>query len=208
MKHEEKTITYRNFNSIDNVHFSTQLKVKLEGIMQGNFGERVHNYNCTMKNMVNEFAPLQTKVIKVVPNAPWFDSEYRELRKARRKAEKKYKRTKLQSDKEVFVSLRKQTTNMAIVKKRSHCSEKIKKCQGTKALFGCVNELLDLKKPSVLPTHESKFEIATRFNTYFKDKISEIRKAFPISHPIMLTLDTEVMQAVFSRHSNPPQRMR
>ena len=179
LKHKEKTITYRNFNSIDNVHFSTQLKLKLESIMQGNFGERVHNYNCTMKNMVNEFAPLQTKVIKVVPNAPWFDSEYRELRKARRKAEKKYKRTKLQSDKEVFVSLRKQTTNMAIVKKRSHCSEKIKKCQGTKALFGCVNELLDLKKPSVLPTHESKFELATRFNAYFKDKISEIRKAFP-----------------------------
>ena len=31
----------------------------------------------------------------------------------------------------------------------------------------------------VLPAHDSKLELATRFNKYFKDKISDIRKAFP-----------------------------
>ena len=64
-------------------------------------------------------------------------------------------------------------------KKREYCSKKIAECQGSKALFSCVNELLDRKKPTTLPSHESKFELATKFNAYFKDKISEIRKKFP-----------------------------
>ena len=147
--------------------------------MNGDFGERIRIYDTTVSKMVEEKAPLKSKKIKVVPNAPWFDTEYKDLRKARRKAEKKYKRTKHPADKEVFTKLRKETTTMAFVKKREHCTKKILECNGTKALFGCVKELLDMKKPSVLPTHDSKLELATNFNNYFIDKISKIRKSFP-----------------------------
>ena len=50
---------------------------------------------------------------------------------------------------------------------------------GTNALFNCVNIFLDQKKPGILPAHDSKVELASRFNKYFKDKISDIRKSFP-----------------------------
>ena len=179
VRHEEKTITYRNYKSIDCEQFSTELNLKLQERMSGNFGERVQIYNDTVKGMVEEKAPLQSKVIKVVPNAPWFDSEYRNLRKARRRAEKKFKQTKLPADKEIFVKLRKDTTAMAFSKKREYYSRKIAECNGSKALFGCVSKLLDRKKPSALPTHDSKFELATNFNNFFKNKISKIREAFP-----------------------------
>ena len=42
-------------------------------------------------------------------------------------------------------------------------------------------ELLDKKKDSVLPTHNSSEELASEFNTYFKEKISNIRKSFPVN---------------------------
>ena len=179
VKHEERTITYRNLKAVENEKFSTELKSKLHNNMNGDFGERIRIYDTTVREMVEEKAPLKSKKIKVVPNAPWFDTEYKDLRKARRKAEKKYKRTKHPADKEVFTKLRKETTTMAFVKKREHCTKKILECNGTKALFGCVKELLDMKKPSVLPTHDSKLELATNFNNYFIDKISKIRKSFP-----------------------------
>lgn len=179
LKHEEKMITYRDLKLVDTEKFSTEMKSKLHNDMRGNFGERVDIYNNILKNMVDEYAPVRTKKIKVVTNAPWFDSEYREQRKARRKAEKKYRRTKSPADKEAFIKLRKNTTAMAFNKKREYCTRKIDECNGTKALYGCVKELLDMKKPQILPSHESKFELATNFNEYFRKKISDIRKTFP-----------------------------
>ena len=179
LQHETKTITYRNLKSVNCEQFSRDLQLKLQSCNAESFGERIHYYNSTVRNLVQEVAPLQTKTIKVVPNASWFDSEYKQLRRERRKAEKKFKRTKLQSDRDTFVALRKQTTTLAYQKKRDYCTKKIEECHSTKALFGCVDELLDRKKPLVLPAHDSKLELATRFNKYFKDKISDIRKAFP-----------------------------
>ena len=46
------------------------------------------------------------------PNAPWFDSEYKILRRKRRKAEKKYKKTKALVDKAAFIKLRKETKDL------------------------------------------------------------------------------------------------
>ena len=185
VKQETKTITYRNFKGVDMVKFSEELVSKLQDDSRSSFGDKVNAYNTTVKGMVDDYAPQLTKTIKITPNAPWFDSEYKAIRRERRKAEKKYKRTKSAVDRDSFVELRKRTTNLAFHKKREHCARKIEKCNGTKALFGCVNELLDQKKPSILPTHESKSELASRFNTYFKQKICEIRKTFP---PVVSTI--------------------
>ena len=99
----EKTITYRNLKSVDIDQFSSELKCKIESSMKGDFGERVSIYNNIVKEMVEKHSPLQSKMIKIVPNSPWFDTEYKDLRKRRRKAEKKYKRTKHPAEKEIFV---------------------------------------------------------------------------------------------------------
>ena len=180
-KHEERTITYRNLKAVDNETFSNEVKEILQGVTDMSFGDRVSKYNNVMKELVDKYAPLKTKLIKVVPNAPWFDTEYVELRKSRRKAEKKFKSSKSDADKKVFVDLRKRTTDLAFQKKREYIADKINTCNGTKALYSCVNELLDKKKSSVLPSHNSSKELATRFNTYFKEKIRKIRESFPPS---------------------------
>ena len=115
----------------------------------------------------------------MVPHAPWFDSEYRELRKRRRKAERKYLKTRSSSYKKEFSNLRKMTTNLAFRKKREFFSDKIQNCSSSKALFSCVNRLMDNTKSDALPTHESPAELASKFNKFFKDKIVNIRKHFP-----------------------------
>ena len=91
LKYEEKSISYRNIKTVDEKLFSNELKQKLLNDKSSTFGERVHRYNSVLKDMVQDYAPMQTKTIKVVPKAPWFDTEYKELRKLRRKAEKRYK---------------------------------------------------------------------------------------------------------------------
>ena len=158
----------------------TEIKERYENASSVDMGEVVLAYDTLMRELTDKYAPLKTKLTKIVPSAPWFDSEYKELRKSRRKAEKKYRKSGLPKDKEKFVNLRQQTTNQALKKKQNHYSKKIDECNGNgKSLYACVNKLLDIKQESVLPSHNSDVELANRFQQYFTEKIRDIRKAFP-----------------------------
>ena len=114
-----------------------------------------------------------------MPRAPWFDTDYKELRKKRRKAEKKYKQSKSSDDKTAFTKLRKLTTDLAFTKKKKYFSDQINQCSSKKSLYTCVNRLLDKSKTEVLPSHNSPKDLASKFNSFFKDKISDIRRQFP-----------------------------
>ena len=68
---------------------------------------------------------------------------------------------------------------MAFNKKRAYFSRNIDECDGNgKSLFSCFNSLVDKNQDSVLPTHDSPKQLAKRFQTYFRDKITKIRHSF------------------------------
>ena len=141
-------------------------------------GEKLSGYNRILREKADEFAPIKTKEIKIKPNAPWFDSEYKTLRRKRRKAEKKYKKTKTLQDKNEYIKLRKETTEMAKSKKISSIAQKIEK--GTsRSLYQVVNNLTDSRKASVLPSAKSDEELANSFLDFFNQKIEQIRSKFP-----------------------------
>ena len=118
-----------------------------------------------------------TKKIKIVPSAPWFDAEYCELRKQRRRAEKKSKRTGNQADRDEFIRLRKETTKLAHQKKCLHYGEKLE--GNSKMLHPTINKLLDKEQEEILPDAESDEALANSFLPYFTEKIEKIRSNFP-----------------------------
>ena len=179
---EVRTITFRKFHDTEQFMQDVKAKYESDSLTRPTMGEAVVAYNSAVTELVDKHYQPKTKQIKVVPHAPWFDSDYCNLRKQRRKAEKKYKKTKMAVDKEAFVALRKQTTNLASVKQRDYYIKKMEECNGQKALFDCVNNLIDSNKESVLPEHTSTVELANNFATYFKEKIINIRKTFPAKH--------------------------
>ena len=86
--------------------------------LDNDVGTVVADYNNKLSKLMDEHAPQITRKVKIVPTAPWFDAEYKEVRKQRRKAEKRYKITKNPTEYEEFITLRKQTTLMAKSKKQ------------------------------------------------------------------------------------------
>ena len=119
--------------------------------------------------------------VKIVRSAPWFDTEYKEVRKQRRKAEKQFKHSGNLRDKELYKHLRKQTTALALQKKQQYFTSQINEAKNKpKALFKMVNSLLDSKQESVFPIAESVTELANKFQFYFKDKITKIRESFTV----------------------------
>ena len=176
-----RNITYRNMKQVNYEIFSEELVDSLESIsITDDIGKTINEYNTKLASLMDRHAPKITKKVKIVKSAPWFDTEYRELRKQRRKAEKRYKRTGEPCDKEAFKHLRKQTTVFALQKKREYFTSQINNAKNKpKVLFNVVHTLMDKKQDSVLPTANSDSELANKFLYYFKDKISKIRKSFP-----------------------------
>ena len=178
-KVDNKSITYRAWKEIDNEVFSQEIREALSNMPETNdLAEKVAGYNRILQEKGEKFAPPKTKEIRINPRAPWFDSEYKVLRRERRKAEKRFRKTKSDIDKENYIKLRKDTMNMAKSKKSSLISQKID--QGsTRSLYQVVNNLTDSKKSSVLPEAKSEEELANSFLQYFNQKIEKIRAKFP-----------------------------
>ena len=99
------------------------------------------------------------------------------MRKKRRKAEKKYRKSKSDADKKDYLLLKKQTIKAAKSKKRKYISERLKD-GSSKSLYSVVNKLTDNTTPVVLPTTDSEKVLADRFLSFFKDKVEKIRSKF------------------------------
>ena len=170
----------RKLKDVDIEEFMKEVKERVQ-ISDTGFGENMKLYNTVLGDLVEQKAPLQKISIKTVSSAPWFDTEYKELRRLRRKAEKAYKKTKSLEDKENFIKLRKQTTQLAHNKKCKHYGDKLK--GNNRHLFPSINKLLDNEQEEVLPEADSDRELANRFLKYFTEKIEKIRQTFPKDNP-------------------------
>ena len=173
----KRRITYRSKN-VDIAGFRKDANDTLLALPKtDDLNEKIKRYNTALTNVVNKHAPILSKTITIVPDAPWFDAEYRNLRKLRRKAEKKFRKSQLDTDKKVYQSLRKQAVNLAFDKKKQFVSSKLE--QGcSKTLYAVVNELIDNKKQAVLPKAESDASLANKFQIFFREKIEKIRSSF------------------------------
>ena len=176
---EYKTINFRKLHQVDFDAFSTDLKNQ---IMSSNiyhatkFDIAVSSYNNVLRNVLDTHAPVITKTIKDVPRAPWFDREYSDLRRKRRKAEKLYHKTKLMVHKLEFIRLRKLTTALALRKKIQFCRSNINNAaNSSKALYRTVNKLTGKNMQPVLPTAESDTALANTFGEYYTSKVKKIR---------------------------------
>ena len=154
----------------------TEVKERIE-VTDASYGDNMRKYNTMLKEIVEAQAPLKTIKVKTVKSSPWFDGEYKNLRKERRRAEKKFRKTRAIEDKNAYINLRKQTTQLAHNKKCKHYGDKLK--GSNRMLFSNIKTLLDEEKEEVLPEAPSDKELADRFLDYFTEKIEKIRSTFP-----------------------------
>ena len=177
-----KEIITRNYKLFSKESFQKDLRDNLELI---NFESQtfhcvIKKYENLCKELIEQHAPTKCKLIKVQPDAPWFDSEYATLRRKRRKAEKKYKKSKLLVDKQIFINLRKECVVMAREKKINFFRSKIESSKNNvKTLYSVVNNLLDRNVKHSFPENADSLDLANDFSNFFSNKVKKIRNTIP-----------------------------
>ena len=177
-----KTMQYRQLKDMDRNAFSVALSDILNNFkVSPNFSKSIMHLTSSVNSTIDNFAPYQSKTISIVDKAPWFDSEYRNLRKLRRQAE----RIKHRSEKNLhlYKNLCIQASAVATAKKKLHFKTIIKKSENKPyTLYQMVNKVLDRNQSKVLPDYTDNIQqLAADFNEYYIAKIEKIREGIPAS---------------------------
>ena len=145
-------------------------------------------YNSTLKDIYDKLAPVQTRVVNRRPWAPWYNEDLREAKREKRRAERKFRKTKLTVSKQMYIEACERYNRLLENCKTSYYKNKIEGADRNR-LFCLVNSLFKTSK-NILPTHNSREVLADEFNTYFINKIRGIRNEIEKLHPASQTKDT------------------
>ena len=177
-----KIIKFRKLRDIDHDSFSSDLAVSLKFITtktsNDTFEQAINDYNEHLENTLDKFAPVVTKVVKVVSSAPWFDTEYKIMRRERRQAERRWKKSGLPVHRDAFLKKRKETTFLAFTKKKEYYTRKFNNCNtnSQRSMYSFVNEIMDNSNETVLPVDcNNNMSLANNFNSAFVNKPLNIR---------------------------------
>ena len=172
-----KKITYRKLKSIDMNSFKNDLRsselcqsapVDLDGL--------VDCYNTTLTTILDKHAPLCSKVVAARARVPWFSDQIRSAKRNRRKAERRWRTSKLDADWRVFKVLKNRTTYLMNMERREFYSDLINEnSHDQRKLFSVTGKLLNRAKETPFPPHSDKTTLANDMGLFFVKKIINLR---------------------------------
>ena len=173
-------IKFRKATDID----VSQLKHKItDSEMYNNTDEDVEAlvsvYNQTLTNLLDDFAPLITRNVRVHTARPWFNDTIKDEKIKRRKLERKWLKSKNKKDHVAFKRQREAVNTMINTAKSGYYCNLVKDSAGDqKKLYTLVNKITHKVRSTPLPDHESTKDLANDFNNFFAEKIEKIRQNF------------------------------
>ena len=166
------TVTRRNLKSINLDTFSSDASRLLSEKSQN----LTEHFDTTLRHLLDTHAPATTRHLPNRPPAPWLTPEIAHAKRARRRAERRWRKTKLTVHKQIFHTARRRVSTLISSAKNTYFQNKIITSSSSKQLFTTMNHLLGTQKNSPLPTTHSHEELPTVFSNYFTTKIQTLRE--------------------------------
>ena len=133
------------------------------------------NLNDGLLRALDQHAPLTTRTVRERISAPWYTPKVKQAKQQRRSAERKWRKTNLTIDKQIYQQSIKNVKNVITQEKSIYYSAKIISCKNSKMLHEIVNELKGNMKTPTIPSNIPLTELPNVFGTFFQDKIKNIR---------------------------------
>lgn len=108
-------------------------------------------------------------------DSPWYNNDIRTQKKERRRLERQWRRSKLQTHRELFNAQRDLVNHLVKMAKCSHYVGLVEDCHDdSKKLFSLANRLLNRRQSSPLPSHSDSSQMASSFLNFFQAKVKTI----------------------------------
>ena len=169
--------TCRKIKSIDMDRFRSDIESSLLlSSPAENMDKFAEQYQETLSRILENHAPKVTIRVRQRALKPWYSSDIAKAKLDRRRLERRWRRSKLEVDRHLFVEARNNVSRLLLDAKTSFYSARIHELNGNqKALFREMNHLLHKSTETPLPPHDSPEVLANQFAEYFSEKIEKIR---------------------------------
>ena len=195
------TYSFRKIKNIDPTSFKSDLLDTLPSISS------VRSYNECMQSLLDKHAPIKTLTKRQKTSTPWFSSiaeKFLPLRRERRKAERKFKKSGfLPVFGQIYHKISQQLIDLVDNAKTAYFSAKIKASRTCKELYSHFDLFTGKKTRTPLPKSFQPKVLPNLFSDFFSKKISNIRTLFP-SPDITIEQDTDVYTGHTTLHSFDP----
>ena len=119
-----KAVSFRRYNKIVMSDLKQDLQSSLRNV-DGSANEQANAYDSDIRDFINKHAPLVTKEIILRPSSPWYTDELRASKRERRKAERRWRRTKLTVHREMFVDVCQRSNKLLLDAKKQFYRDKV-----------------------------------------------------------------------------------
>ncbi|WAR29084.1 hypothetical protein MAR_002652 [Mya arenaria] len=144
--------------------------------IEGTTEKLVERYNTGLQELLDKHAPLQTKVITIRQNTPWYNDSLRAAKRNRRKAERKMRKSNLTVHTEIYKEPCIIYNKLMLQTKKDYYLSKIEENSNDRRhLFKLTNTLMGCKRDTVLPSTDNDKSLANKFCDFFIGKIISIR---------------------------------
>jgi exonuclease III len=181
----KKIISFRKTKDIDIDKFKIDLKNRFEMLndSQVNTPKTPNDLHTLMmayessKAIFDNHAPETKRLITIRNPTPWNTSDIRPAKIAKRKAEKKWRRTKQTIDYHAYKEAKNSYNKLLNDMRTKEIAKRIKdNNKNSKNMFKALNSILHRKQELPLPPHGDEKTLANSFCKFFEEKVSKIRQ--------------------------------
>ena len=132
-------------------------------------------YQSELTEILEKHAPLKSRLVTIRPAGPWYNDEIKHEKRARRRYERRWRTTKLPSDRLKFTEQCRKVNHLLHSCRSEYYSKLI--CDNRfdqRRLFGILSKILHRSQEPLRLPHASVKELADNFINFFRDKIVAI----------------------------------
>ncbi|XP_072017811.1 uncharacterized protein [Amphiura filiformis] len=148
----------------------------------------VKTYDSVLHDAFDKHAPECEREISLRPHAPWYDDSLRASKREKRRLERKWIKSGLTIDKQIFHSFCSDYRTSLESAKRVYYNTKLSNCN-QRELFRTVDKLTTAKPAKTLPDSNSLQSLTRQFQDFFDSKVDNIRSQLVTSDPGTMSVD-------------------
>ncbi|GFR82330.1 hypothetical protein ElyMa_005947700 [Elysia marginata] len=134
-------------------------------------------FTSKIRGIMDNHAPQTSRTVTDRTSSPWFSVESKAAKQARRRVERKWNKSGLEIDKQIYLYHKKQVRGINLTAKREYYNLRFSEVQNSKDFFNLSNELLGKDKNTItkLPKSIKSELLPDTFGDFFTEKIEKPR---------------------------------
>ena len=170
----KQEVSYRKLENIDHSKIDQDLSDIVQQsthLHNPSLDELLSFYNDNLKKLLDQHAPLKTKLLMISHLQPWFNEKIKAEIILRRHKEQAFRQNPMEYNYWAFYHQRRHVANIIKTAKKQHYINAIQENKDNiKNLYSITNKLLFWKEPLPLPDMDNPEKLAISFSEFFNEK--------------------------------------